>query len=418
MDDIRAVLILQKLELEKHFNEQYVERDSKLTVVKDNLIRVIVGPRRAGKSFFATHWLKNNAKFGYMNFDDEKLASIKNFDELTAIIDSLYENPEFLLLDEIQNLDKWELIVNRLQRQGRKLFITGSNSNLLSMELATHLTGRHLQINIFTFSFKEFIKFQKTQLTDIETKEKLFKYATQGGYPEPLIKNSDFNEYISTLFNSILYKDIVKRHKIRKPNAIEDLALFLLSNTCNEYSYQNLAKLTKSKSAHTIQKYLNYLEESFLLFSLKRFSFKAKEQISSNKKIYAIDNGFITAKSSNSTQDIGKLYENIVATHLKKAETDGKLKFYYWKKQQHEEVDFVIKQNTKITALIQVCFDVSNPETKKRETKALIKAQQELKCNKLIILTNDYENTEETEWFGKKATIQFKPLWKWLLKNE
>src|SRR3989344_1460265 len=419
MNNIRNVLVQQKAELEKRFKESYIERDTELKIgsVKDNLIRVIIGPRRAGKSFFVTHWLKKNAKFGYINFDDEKLAVTKDFDELLAITDSLYDSPEVILLDEIQNLDKWELIANRLQRQGKKLFITGSNSNLLSRELATHLTGRHLQIIVFPFSFKEFIKSQNQELTTTQISEKLFEYATNGGYPEPLVKNINHNEYLSTLFDSVLFKDIVKRYKIRKPSAIEDLAQFLLSNAGSEYSFQRLAELTKSKSAHTVQKYLGYLEEAFLLFSLKRFSFKTREQLASNKKIYAIDNGFISAKSSKSTQDTGKLYENIVAAHLKKAEIDGKLDFYYWKNQQHEEVDFIIKEGTKITKLIQVCYDVSNPNTKKREIRSLIKARQVLKCNELIVLTNDFAAEEIVEWFGEKAKIKFIPLWKWLLEQ-
>src|SRR3989338_5552757 len=178
MNNIRDILVQQKAELEKRFKEPYIERDTKLKTgsAKDNLIRVIIGPRRAGKSFFVTHWLKKNAKFGYLNFDDEKLATTKDFDELLAITDSLYDSPEVILLDEIQNLDKWELIANRLQRQGRKLFITGSNSNLLSKELATHLTGRHLQTVVFPFSFKEFIVLQKQELTTVQTREKLHEY--------------------------------------------------------------------------------------------------------------------------------------------------------------------------------------------------------------------------------------------------
>jgi predicted AAA+ superfamily ATPase len=418
MNGVRDVLTLQKMELEKRLHERYVERDTRLTKANDNLVRVVIGPRRAGKSFFTAHWLKQNAKFGYINFDDEKLVTVKDFNELLAITDTLYDLPEVLMLDEIQNVDKWELIANRLQREGRKLFITGSNSNLLSKELATHLTGRHLQISIFPFSFSEYIQFQNESFTEVKTKEKLIEYATKGGYPEPIVKNIDYKEYLSALLNSIIYKDIVKRHKIRKPNAIEDLTLFLLSNVGSEYSYQRLTELTQSKSAHTVQKYLNYLEEAFVLFSLKRFSYKTREQITSNKKIYAIDNGFIGAKSSKTTPDLGKLYENIVAIHLKKAEIDGKLNVYYWKSQQHEEVDFVIKEGLKISKLIQVCYDASNSDTRKREIRALIKAKQEFKCNELLILTHDYENKEEVEWYGEKAKIQFIPLWKWLLEKQ
>ncbi|HIH10270.1 MAG TPA: ATP-binding protein [Candidatus Diapherotrites archaeon] len=417
MNGIRDALLLQKRELEKYFKEAYMERDEKLAPAKDDLIRVIIGPRRAGKSFFVMHALKIKGKFGYANFDDEQLIKTDNFDELLAIIDSLYGRPETLLLDEIQNLENWELIANRLQRQGRKLFITGSNSNLLSRELATHLTGRHLQITVFPFSFKEFIKLQKEELTGPENCTKLFEYAANGGYPEPLVKSIDRKNYLSTLFSSIIYKDIVKRYGIRKPQAIEDLAEFLLSNVGNEYSYQRLSEFTKSRSPHTTQKYVGYLEEAFLLFSLRRFSYKTREQLTANKKIYAIDTGFISAKSTKSTQDIGKLYENIAAIYLKKKETEGKIQLFFWKNAQQEEVDFVIKKGAKITSLIQTCYDISGPDTKKREVRALIKAKQELKCSNLIILTNAYENEEEAEWYGDRAKIKFMPLWKWLLEN-
>ena len=331
-------------------------------------------------------------------------------------MNSVYDNPEFVLFDEIQNLPKWELFANRLQRQGYKLIITGSNSNLLSRELTTHLTGRHLLTNIFPFSFKEYLKFENKELTNTETKEKLSKYLFNGGYPEILSKKVELKEYLSLLFNSILYKDIIKRYKIRNPKQIEDLATYLISNIANEYSYNSLAKIGKIKSSHTIEKYLNYLEESFILFSLSRFSYKVKEQLSSNKKIYCIDNGFIQAKSFKASPDLGKLYENLVASKLKKQEVDEKLRFYYWKNQQQEEVDFVIKEGLKVKQLIQVCFNIKDLETKNREIRALIKAGKELKCNNLLIITEDTEDEEKVEWFGDKAAIKIIPLWKWLLE--
>ena len=221
---------------------------------------------------------------------------------------------------------------------------------------------------------------------------------------------------MSLLFYSILYKDIVKKYKIRNPKQIEDLAIYLISNISNEYSYNSLAMTGKIKSSHTIEKYLNYLEESFILFSLSRFSYKIKEQLSSNKKIYCIDNGFIQSKSFKASSDLGKLYENTVACKLKKQEVDGKLKFYYWKNQQQEEVDFVVKEGLKVKQLIQVCFSIDNLETKNREIRALIKASKELKCNNLLMLTEDTETEEKSEWFGDKATIKYVPLWKWLLE--
>src|SRR3989338_1817624 len=187
LQEIKERAILQKREIEVKLKEKYIERNQDLKLNND-LIKVIVGPRRAGKSFFAIHFLDKKGKFGYVNFDDEKLIEVENYDEIITSLNSVYDNPKFVLFDEIQNLPKWELFANRLQRQGYNLIITGSNSNLLSKELATHLTGRHLLTNIFPFSFKEYLKFEGKELTNTEIKERLSKYILNGGYTEILSK--------------------------------------------------------------------------------------------------------------------------------------------------------------------------------------------------------------------------------------
>ncbi len=414
---VKDILILQKRELGNKLKELYIERDLDSKRLKTPLMKIIIGPRRSGKSFFTTHHLKKQEKFGYVNFDDEQLVDVKDYNEIMAAVDAVYGSPKLVFFDEIQNLPKWELFVNRLQRQGYDIILSGSNSKLLSRELATHLTGRHTVINMFPFSFREFLKFNEKELTSAEIKSKLDDYIVFGGYPEPLIKKIDHKEYLSTLFNSIIYKDIVKRYKLRVIQGIEDLAFYLLSNISNEYSYNSLCRITKIKSIHTIQKYLSYMEESYMFFSLHSFSYKVKNQISSNKKIYCIDNGFIYSKAFKSSRDKGKLYENIVAVELKKKEAAGKINIYYWKNAQQEEVDFLIKKDMKVDQLIQVCYDLQNPETKKREVRALIKAGKELRCRKLLIITENYEAEEKAEWFGMKARINFMPLWKWLLES-
>lgn len=414
---IRDVLLIQKRELESRFKEKYVERDIDLRRINNNLINVIIGPRRSGKSFFAIHVLNKIGSFGYANFDDERLVEVKDYDEIVNTIDSIYNNPKYLLFDEIQNLEKWELFVNRLQRQGHNLVITGSNSKLLSKELATHLTGRHSLTNVSPFSFHESLKLEDKELTGNEIKTKLFSYVTQGGYPEPLIKKLDHKDYLSTLFASIIYKDIVKRFRVRSVQAIEDLATYMISNIAKEFSYNTLTKVTKCKSVHTVEKYLNYLEEAFIFFKLNRFSFKVKEQMASNKKIYCVDNGFISAKAFKFSPDMGQLYENVVAIELKKLEMDGVANIYFWKSKQQEEVDFVVKQGLKVTHLIQVCFDVSDVKTKEREIRALIKAGKELKCKNLVAITEDYEAKEKISWFGVEGNIRFIPLWKLLFEQ-
>jgi hypothetical protein len=415
---LRDVLLLQKRELEKKLKEEYVERDARIKEIKSDIIKVIIGPRRAGKSFFAVHELGKVGNFGYVNFDDEKLVEVEDYDEIMAAVNSIYDSPKYLLFDEVQNLGKWELFVNRLQRQGCNLVLTGSNSRLLSRELSTHLTGRHTQVGIFPFSFREIIKNEGRELTAAETKERLMHYLTYGGYPEPMVKKLDYDDYLSTLFDSVIYKDVVKRYRIRSIPAMDDLALYLMSNISREFSHTTLAKVTRCKSVHTVEKYLSCLEESFLLFRLNRFSYKVKEQVASNKKVYCIDNGLIHAKAFKSGPDYGRLYENAVAASLKRMEVDGSAEIYYWKSRQQEEVDFVVKEGREIKQLIQVCHDVGELEVKKREERALLKAGKELKCKNLLIITGDHEAEEEAEWYGIKGKIKYTPLWKWLLNSQ
>ena len=411
---IRDIVLVQKRELQKKLEEMYIDRGLILKNTENGPVKVIIGPRRAGKSFSAIHMLDKLDTFGYVNFDDERLVEVKDYDEIVNAANSIYNAPKYLLFDEIQNLEKWELFVNRLQRQGKNLVITGSNSKLLSKELATHLTGRHSLLVLFPFSFNEFLELEGKELTENEIKEKLSFYLTYGGYPEPLVKKLEHRDYLSTLFDSIIYKDIVKRFRIRSIQGMEDLATYLISNVAKEFSYNTLSKVTKCKSVYTVEKYLGYLEEAFVFFKINRFSFKFKDQISSNKKIYCIDNGFIYAKAFKFSPDKGRLYENLVAIELKKLEMKGLANIYYWRSLQ-EEIDFVIKKGTMIKELIQVCYDIRDPKTKERETRALIKASKELKCKNLLVLTRDYEAEEEISWFGTKRKIKYIPLWKWLV---
>lgn len=225
----------------------------------------------------------------------------------------------------------------------------------------------------------------------------------------------DYKEYISTLFNAILYKDIIKRFNIRFITGIEDLALYLISNIAKEFSYGTLSKVTKCKSSHTIEKYISYLEEAFLFFELHKFSFKVKEQISSNKKIYCFDNGLINAKAFKVSQDLGRVYENTVAIELKRMAMQQHISVYYWKSPSQEEVDFVIKEGTKVKELIQVCYKSTDHKTRQREVSALLRAGRLLKCKNLTIITESKEGAKKESWFGMKDMIHEVPLWKWLL---
>lgn len=413
---VSDALITQRREIESRLKERYIERDAATGGKPGDLIRVISGPRRAGKSFFAMHNLPPEGKFGYVNFDDERLVA-REGDDIIAAVNEVFDSPKILFLDEIQNLPNWELFVNRLQREGYRLLLTGSNSQLLSSELATHLTGRYLQTTIFPFSYREVLRTREKPVTSAEKQAMLTRYAKNGGFPEVILKNIDGNDYLSTLFDAIVYKDIVKRYRIRSIPAIEDLAMYLISNIACEYSYSTLAKVTGSRSVHTVKKYLDYLEQTFLFFSIPRFSFKVKEQITANRKIYCIDNGFVQAKATQFSENKGRLYENLVAITLKRHEMNGILTCSTWKNVQQEEVDFVIRKKNRITELIQVCAHLSTPATKEREIRALLKAGHDLHCSKLRILTENEERETVEEWFGNKGTIIFEPLWKWLERD-
>lgn len=411
---LRDIIQEQKLEYEKRKGEKYVQRHFASLNLDSGLIQVIIGPRRSGKSFFAIHKLTNDRPFGYVNFDDERLIAIKEFDELLRAVKAVYGNPEVLLLDEIQNLPEWEIIVNRFQRQGYQLVVTGSNSRLLSRELATHLTGRHQPVYLFTFSFREYLATFDKMITDAEKTELFNDYLSHGGYPEPLMKKLDHKAYLQVLFDSVLFRDIVKRYRIRYAASLEHLASWLISNISVELSMNTLAKQTQISSVHTVQKYLGYLEEAFMVFRMKRFSWKTGSQQSFNQKIYCYDNGFFMAKAFRFSDDYGRLLENLVAVELIKRSFYDQSKVFFWKNKEQEEVDFVIQRGTKVTDLIQVCWSPGTLRTRQRKIRALLKASQNLKCNNLKVITHNEQGREKASWYGMEGEVIFVPAVKWL----
>jgi predicted AAA+ superfamily ATPase len=410
---IRDVVRAQRREGEQRLCERYVERDIPARALSHDLVAVITGPRRAGKSFFGIHRVREMGRWGYLNFDDERLVDLEDHDEAINALDSAYDSPRHLLLDEVQNLPRWELLVNRLQRQGYRLIVTGSNAHLLGSELATHLTGRHLSTVLFPFSFREYMR-----ALDTEPPDPMAEYLENGGYPEPLLKNIQRREYLSTLVRSILYKDIVVRHRIRSPQGLEDLATHLVSNVAQEYSYHSLAQVSRLRSLHTVERYLRFLEEAFLFFSVRRFSFKVSRQTRSNRKIYCVDNGLVTSASFRFSKDLGKLYENLVAIALRKGQLRGDLDFYFWKGSRQEEVDFVVKRGLEVAQLIQVCLDVDQPKTRHREVRSLLRASRELGCRDLLVLTETAEREEKASWYGIEGEVRFAPLRKWLSEED
>jgi predicted AAA+ superfamily ATPase len=378
-----------------------------------------MGPRRAGKSFFVLHTLNQLGKFGYVNFDNEALIQLTNYNDLIAEVMQVFDNPTLLFFDEIQNLPNWELFVSRLQREGYNIVITGSNSKLLSKELASHLTGRHIPTTLLPFSFSEYLRATQQNFKELTTQQQqtmLLAYLESGGYPETITKKLKAPQYLSILFDSIIFKDIIKRHNIRKGPGIERLAVYLLSNVASEISYLSLANATGLASSLTAQRYCGFLEEAYLVFPITRFTYKTK-LAGQNRKIYCYDNGLIAAKTYQSSPNYGRLFENCIAVQLKRMDIERKIQVYYWRSPQGEEVDFVIKKGTQVVELIQACYTIESAKTHNREIRSLLKASKELQCNNLTILTLHQNDTKEKEWFGIKRKICYTPLSKWLLEE-
>jgi len=423
---LKATVSKQKQDKERLLSLPYIERTKEKDAQKwlsSDLIKVILGPRRAGKSVFALMLLKEQS-FAYFNFDDESLLPGEekfDLDELMTELKLAYGETKYILFDEIQNLPNWELFVNRLHRAGYNLVLTGSNASLLSKELATYLTGRHIPIEILPFNFTEVLKAKQYEVTADklslpEEKAKLLgilnQYMTSGGYPEVITKGVDPRGYLDVLFDAVLFKDVVKRHKVRFSEQIDSLGSYLINNVSGQYSPKKLANVLGFKSQVTLVKYLGYLTESYLIFPLSRHSTKTGIRLRSSKKTYVVDNGFVTAKAVQHSPNTGKLMENLVFTELvKKGNQPGRELFYY-KTRNDREIDFVLKTGYQVVELIQVCYDIKNPDVEEREVKALIEAGKELNITGLTVLTWNEKRVVEKDGM----TIRFKPLWEWLLE--
>lgn len=419
---ILQVLAEQKDEIKNLQTKKWVNRrEENLFEFDSPLAQVVIGVRRSGKSTICHKVMKERGvRYAYVNFDDDRLASLQT-EDLNRVLSCVYQlygtEVEYLFLDEIQNVDGWYLFVNRLLRTHMHIFVTGSNAKLLSGELATHLTGRYNEIRLYPFSFAEFCEFHQidtkgiTTKTDAERKRAFMSYINDGGFPEMQnLRNK--RGYVESLMEAILRKDIQRRFKIRNIEALRKIAHHLINNSCQELNYEEMSKQF-AVSDKTIQKYVSYLQQAFLVQLLIKHSYKSRERLREAKS-YIIDPGMLNNRgNAMAAENIGWRLENVVYIELlRRCANDFHDVYYYKRGSRDKEVDFVVTNKDKAQMLLQVAYDIDTPKTYQRETSALITASTALGCDNLFLIA--FTESRDVELSGK--TIHIRSAIEWLLR--
>jgi predicted AAA+ superfamily ATPase len=397
-ETLKRVIISQKNNITNR--QSGIEREKLQEIpIDSNHAIIISGIRRCGKSTLLTQIMKRVKKYNYINFEDSKILgfSVEDFERLDKTFEEVNGKVQYYFFDEIQNVEHWEIFIRTLLDHGKKVFITGSNASMLSKELGTKLTGRHISYELYPFSYKEYL----TLRNDIEKKQSFDKYIDEGGFPEFLTTKN--NAILQQLLQDILVRDIIVRHKIRNTKTIKELTTYLLSNIGKEFSYNNIKNILNEKSVKSIIKFITYLEDSYVLFILPQFSYSIKKQLVRPKKIYAIDTKMITENSIALSENRGTILENAIFLQLKRRVKE----IYYYK--EKVECDFIIKEKNKIREAIQVCYEL-NEENKEREINGLVHAMKEFKLAEGTIITLEQEDEFEIE----EKTIKVIPAWKWM----
>ena len=421
ISEIEKVLLEQQDELEALEGEVLIHRpEEDLINLNSKLAQVVIGVRRSGKSTLCFNALrKAGVHYAYANFDDERLEELetKDLDNVLQTLYKIYGKFDYLFLDEIQNIDGWPLFVNRLLRQRIHIIITGSNAKLLSTELATHLTGRHHKIELFPFSFKDWCSIKEVDYTRLTTKNKGLlskaydEYFRQGGFPELISGEENPKEYISTLIDNIISQDIKKRYKIRNIDALKRLAHHILNETPALIVKEKLQNIIGIKSERTLGNYLMYLNQTYLISTISKYSSRSRER-ARNEKSYAIDVAFMDKRENAfSGENLGWRLETIVYLELLRRKAGTENDIYYYQGRS-AEADFVVCDGNKTLAVYQVSYDISNGKTRKREIKGCIAGAKATKCDNLFLITDHESEIIEEDGY----TIQVVPIWEWLTR--
>ncbi|MBP1646171.1 MAG: hypothetical protein H6Q16_1746 [Bacteroidetes bacterium] len=376
-EEISSTIDSQKEEFV--LKSSFLERDELKNIpVIDSFATIITGIRRCGKSTLLLQYLKQQkGNIIYFNFDDIRLAEFETSDFIRFHNEIKSRKTDTVVLDEVQIIDKWEIYVHQLLREGYKVFITGSNASLLSRELGTHLTGRHISMELFPFSYSEYVKYSKADFNE----KSLLEYFELGGMPE-YVKNKQII-ILQNQLDNILMRDIVVRHNIKDTISLRSLSVYLLSNVGNLVSANKMTGMFGIKSTTTILDYMSYLVDSYIVDFVPKFSYSLKSQSRNPKKVYSIDIGLIKAASISFTEDIGQRFENLIFLHIRRKYKE----IYYY--QDKGECDFLVFEKGKIISAVQVCYKITN-ENFEREYNGLLQAMKvfDLKTGTIVTLNS------------------------------
>lgn len=419
--ELERVLLDQKEELEALRNKSFCHRLEESQIdLNSNLAQVVIGVRRSGKSTLCFNALeKSKVRYAYVNLDDENLygLTVKDMNDILQVFYSIYGNFTHLFLDEIQNIKGWHLFVNRMLRKGMHVLLTGSNSKLLSGELASHLTGRHHTIELLPFSFRDWCNYNGIATAPLTTKNMgilmgaFDKYLRQGGFPELLIERNH-TSYIDSLFHNIITQDIQKRFNVKYIDSLERLAGHLLNISPAIIVKDKLQEQFGFKSHHTLGNYLSYLAQTYLICKISKYSTKSRER-SVAEKAYAIDVAFMNKRENAlAGENLGWRLETIVYLELRRQIKTEEEDIYYFDN-GNTEVDFIVCNGNKATGVYQVSYNIENPKTRRREVNGAITAAKTTKCSNVYILTDHQSETIVQNGIKIKAM----PVWEWIVRE-
>lgn len=418
---IEEALTEQKQEMHRYMQRTTCNRSEETQVnLESEMAQVIIGVRRSGKSTMCRNVLRDSKKvFAYVNFDDERLALLTGDDlnEVLRLLYNIYGDFNCLFIDEIQNIPEWYLFVNRLLRQGMHILITGSNAKLLSGELATHLTGRHSQIELFPFSFREYCAYNQVDIETRTTQADAFRHAAfdnylrLGGFPE-IVKRTAPVSYIDDLTQSIIYRDIRMRYNLRYMATFSRLAAHLLNVCPVKVNVKELQKQFNIGSYQTMENYIDYLKQAYLLIGVHKYSAKSRLRIR-DEKLYAVDPALMSNRlDAFSGENLGWRLETIVLLELLRRHRPYRRDVYYYD-ETAGDTDFLVCKGNQTLEVIQVSYDISNPKTRKRELKGLDLAAKATGCKNLTLITNYHQEASMTE---KGLPVKSISVVDWLLE--